>query len=180
MPPLEPVSGWQIASTISTSAATVIALVVVVLNLMQRRRDRDLVRVEDEDRARSLATLVITCTGNPGLRAPIDEEIQGLDQPCSVMEIPFENLTSQPVLDVYAEVWHSGMALEDRPSAVHANVVRSGENLPLRLFLQSTPDNFRLSAWRVRWTDSGGRRWCRDRYPQDRPDRFTGQLPSRY
>jgi len=52
MPPLEPVSGWQIASTISTSAATVIALVVVVLNLMQRRRDRDLARVQGEAQSR--------------------------------------------------------------------------------------------------------------------------------
>lgn len=53
--PAGPVSGWQIGSTVATSAAAVIALAVVGINLVQRRTDRE----RETDRARAQARLVV-------------------------------------------------------------------------------------------------------------------------
>ncbi len=173
------VSGWEITSTIATASAAVIALTVVVANSLQRRADELRRRREEEARALAQARLVITATGNPGVR-PLSDDASGLDGRRSVMEFPFANHGDRPVLDVYGEVWPSGVAITDRPMAVHAEVVLAGEHIPLRVQLDSAPEQVQVGAWRVRWTDADGRQWYRDRFPQEAPERFTGGPPHRY
>lgn len=174
------VSGWQITSTIATASAVVIALTVAVANSLQRRADELRRRREEEARALAQARLVITATGNQGVQPFSDDDASGLDARRSVMEFPFANHGDRPVLDVYGEVWPAGVAVTDRPVAVHAEVVLAGQHLPLRVQVESAPEHVQVSAWRVRWTDADGRRWYRDRFPQEVPERFTGAPPHRY
>lgn len=175
-------SPWQIAATIATAIATIVALSVAVGNLVQRRTDQARRRQEEFNRALAQARLIITATGNPGTRR-LDDDHESPN--AGAMEFPFANHSDRAVLHVYAEAWFQQPVPRDGtsrsngpPAAVHAQVVAAGQEQVLRIHVPDVRQ--RLKAWRVRWTDADGYRWCRDRYPQDNPEPFVGQVPHRY
>lgn len=162
------VSGWQVGSTVAASAAVVVAVIVTVLNLCQRTADKREQKEEVEARALAQARLVITGSGNPGF-ADINGA-PGIPDAKAMLVLPFANWSDRAVLDVYGEVWIED---EAEPRAVHSPVVRSGQDLPLKLVFPSKPERF--GGWCVRWTDADGRQWRRNRYPQDTPEPYTGE-----
>jgi len=162
-------NGWQIASTIATFSAAIIALIVVVINLLQRQTDHRRERAEKDARSLAQAQLVLTGYGNPGFREAEDGAI-------GFVVLPLRNLSERPVLLVTAEVWREGNDVKGPPLIAQVEPVVPPEaeqvfNVPV----DEPASQFRLAAWRIRWTDADGARWCYDRWPQDSPDRYTGQ-----
>lgn len=166
-----PVSGWQIASTIGTFLAVAVALAVVVINLVQRHNDRCREEEQDENRALAQARLVVTGHGNPGVNS------RGAHPR---LLLPVTNYSDRPILRVIGEHWPAGRPLDEQPGSVIEPVIQPGDTCQLAVPMDDDGQAGHTAAWRIRWTDADGREWCWDRWPQEAPDRYTGQTPTPY
>lgn len=142
----------QWAGAVATVTAVWVALRIA--NRDSRRRE-----AEDEQRALNIANLVLV-----GTPASDDEG----------MFIDFTNHSGRLMLNVHAEVWAPGTDGSERPRwAVQDAVVQPGEPGRWRL---GRPGSAAIGAWRLRWTDSEGRRWYVDEHSQ-RPRPYKGGPP---
>lgn len=165
----------QVWSAAATTAAVVVALGFGIVNMVQRRNDR--AREDDRDRrkAEAQARLVGTGLGNPGVTVHPDNP-----ETRAVMMM-VANHSDRPIRRVLAEHWQEHQRLDERPGAVIELVILPGDSTTF--YVPTTPvsePEGKTRAWRIRWTDADGDQWCYDRYPQETPDRYTGQLPTSY
>jgi hypothetical protein len=163
------VTGWQIASTIATGCAAVVALGVAVMNTLNRLADKRAAKSAELARSLTQARLVITPNGTPSF-SPV-ENWPNIPDAVALVEFSFTNHGDRPVVDVYAELWVPG---QDGPATAYAEVVRAGESRKLPMVFTQTYGS--IGGWRIRWTDADGQQWYRDGYPQPEPKRFTPEM----
>jgi hypothetical protein len=141
---------------------------------LSRRRRR-----EQEEQAWANARLVLVRgTGD----RPVGQDEHGFQRE---LLIYFINHSGRPILDVRAEAWPSGTDITEPPMwAVQSEIVQHGEPAePNEYFMMrvTAPEpRIGLRAWRVRWTDVDGRKWCGDQIQQYQPLPYTGQPPRQY
>ncbi|WP_143467236.1 hypothetical protein [Lentzea kentuckyensis] len=184
------VNGWQIGSTIATACAVVIALAVAVINLVQRQSDKRQASREAEEAGKAQARLILIefmflgFSGDRRLGPRItigkqDRADTWPTGPAAGSSFEITNESSNPILDLRAEIWVDDMKLnQETPLWNNEKILKP--DTKTRLAVSAPSEDVRVTAWRVRWTDANGRKWCRDREPTDEPNTYDGQAPRKH
>jgi hypothetical protein len=163
-------TGW------GTTGLAVATFTAVFVTIWLARADRR--RAHEEQKERQLAQARLILTATPGTQTAE----RGEDGYHHDLTFWFQNYGDRPVMDVQAEAWAVSDPLDKLPTwGVNERIVLPGPKEPWPLHDLITPGpNLSLRAWRYRWTDADGRKWCVDQREQPEPLRFTGQQPRPY
>jgi hypothetical protein len=148
----------QVAGAMFTALAVAVALGIAIHDSRRQRREAE---------TRALAQARHVLVGGTGERHE-DEYHQ--------LYIYFTNHSSNPIFEVYAEAWLDDMPVTEPPAAVMTEIVQPG-GPEGGLFMLNIGREFKVRAWRVRWTDADGRQWCTDKPRPAPPVRYVGQSP---
>lgn len=153
----------QAIGALFTAAAVGVALYIAHRDSRERQQ-------QEFDRSFAQARLVRV--GAPGVVPPNEGRAE------YGFQVLVENYSERPILDLNIELWMPPAKRMDRPtSAVHSDVWERGRAEFVHLL--AGKDEPRLMAWRVRWTDADGRKWCVDKHDTD-PYPYTGGAPRAY
>ncbi|MFE0020534.1 hypothetical protein [Amycolatopsis sp. NPDC059021] len=167
-------SGWQIASTIASSAAVLVAIVVTIINLMHRAADKVEKRQDEEARLLSQARLVVIA------EIPFEVGYTDFDvnsyasQEREYYSRRLSNHGDRPILDLHSEFWIKDADGNYNYNCRRFSVILAGSEKTMTIGVNK---GGALSAWRLRWTDADGRQWCKGLIDADGPVSYNGELP---
>jgi hypothetical protein len=151
------VNGWQVASTLATSCAVIVALFVATRNIINQRRDERRRQAERGNKALAQARLVVM--GAPQLNPDAQKDPNSTARHMSLTAV---NHSDRAIVDVIFVV-RSRKPEEDgfkEEFSLGLLVMKAGETHEF-----SWRDYYRSNdkvRWRMEWTDADGLHWYRD------------------
>src|SRR5918998_6262491 len=151
------VNGWQVASTLATSCAVIIAPFVATMNTINQRRDERRRRAESESKALAQARLVVM--GAPQLNHDAEKDPNSTSRHMKQTAV---NHSDRAIVDVIFVV--GSRKPEENEFRVEFKfgllVMKAGETheFSWRDYYQSNDEAW----WNMEWTDADGLNWYRD------------------
>jgi hypothetical protein len=168
-------NGWQVASTVATSCAAIIALFVAVMSIVNQRRDERRRQKENESKALAQARLVVM--GAPQLNPDAEKDPNSTARH---MKLTVVNHSDRAIVDVILVVRsckpeENGFRTEFSLSLL---VMRAGESheFSWRDYCRSNDEAW----WRMEWTDADGLHWYRDSHSGVDPVKSERRFESVY
>lgn len=168
-------NGWQVASTVATSCAAIIALFVATMNTINQRRDGRRRQAENESKALAQARLV--AMGAPQLNPDAKKDTNSTARH---MKLTAVNHSDRAIVDVIFVVRsckpeENGFRME---FSLGLLVMRAGEahEFSWRDYYRSNDEAW----WRMEWTDADGLHWYRDNHSGVDPVKSERRFESAY
>lgn len=169
------VNEWQVASTLATSCAAIIALFVATINTINQRRDERRRQAESKSKALAQARLVVM--GVPQLNPDAEKDPNSTARH---MKLTAVNHSDRGIVDVIFAVRsrkpeENGFRVE---SSLGLLVMKAGETHEFlwRDYHRSNDEAW----WRMEWTDADGLNWYRDNHSGVDPVKSERRFESAY
>ena len=170
------VNGWQVASTLATSCAAIIALFVATRTTINQRRDERRRQVESESKVLAQARLVVMGV-QPQLNPDAEKDPHSTARH---MKLTAFNHSDRAIVDVIFVVQsrkpeENGIRVE---FSLGLLVMKAGETheFSWRDYYRSNDEAW----WRMEWTDSDGLNWYRDNHSGVDPVKSERRFESAY